>query len=116
ASLKMQHDSMEALQQRVVQITRDTCSLADALFQAHVELLRQLPQPQLVQPPQQCHKSGHAHHAEPPSTPPRGKNMDVKGDARLVPHAAVVAALHAKDVIARGQRRVGYETLFAAYF
>src|SRR5271165_7691686 len=42
--------------------------------------------------------------------------MDVKGDARLVPHAAVVAALHAEYVLAGYQRCVGYETLFAAYF
>ena len=34
ASLKMQQNPVEALQQRVVQIAGDTCALADALFQA----------------------------------------------------------------------------------
>ena len=39
ASLQVQQNTMEALQQRVVQIARDACPLADALFQAQVELL-----------------------------------------------------------------------------
>src|SRR5579864_8828707 len=47
ASLKMEHQSLKALQQGIVQIPRNACALANALFQAHVELVRQLPHPQL---------------------------------------------------------------------
>src|ERR1700687_5055907 len=38
--LKTQQQSMKTLQQRIVQVPCDTCSLADAGFQAHVELPR----------------------------------------------------------------------------
>src|SRR5208282_4536485 len=40
--LKTQQESLETLQQSIVQFPRDACALADALFQTHVELLRDL--------------------------------------------------------------------------
>jgi len=44
------HQSLKTLQQRIVQVPRDACPLIDALFQTHIELLRQLPQSQLIEP------------------------------------------------------------------
>ncbi len=97
---------MEALQQRVVEITCDTRSLADAFFQAHVELPGHLPQPQLIQRPQQCHKSCQAQRAEPIGLVPGRRNYKVQSRAFFVPHAAVVAGKDAKFVMLRRQVRV----------
>ena len=52
--------TMKALQQRVVQFAGDARALADALFQARVEFLRDLMQAVAIQRPEQCQKSGHA--------------------------------------------------------
>ena len=57
SALQEEQNAVKALQQRVVQIAGDTGTLADALLQSHIELLRQLPQPQLIECPQQCQES-----------------------------------------------------------
>ena len=44
---------MKALKQGVMKFARDACALSDARLQRHVELMVQLPQPQLVGRPQQ---------------------------------------------------------------
>ena len=91
ASLEMQQNSMEALQQRVVQIASDAGPLADALFQAHVELPRQLPQPQLIQRPQQCQKHGRTESAEPVRLVVSREDREIQLGGALVPDAVTVA-------------------------
>src|SRR5712691_11264437 len=58
--LQAEHQSLKTLQQRIVQVPRDARPLIDALFQTHIELLRQLPQPQLIEPPKQCQERSRA--------------------------------------------------------
>ena len=47
---------MEALQQSVVQVPRDSCALADARLQRHLKVMMQAPDSVLVGRPQQCQK------------------------------------------------------------
>src|SRR6185369_13807694 len=53
ASLKMEHQSLKALQQGIVQISRNAGPLANALFQAHVELVRQSTKAESMKHPKQ---------------------------------------------------------------
>src|SRR6266699_1373745 len=46
--LKSKKQSVEALQQRVVQLAGDARPFAHSLFQAHIELIRQLPHSEAV--------------------------------------------------------------------
>ena len=48
AAWKREHQPLKTLQQRIVQLARDTRPLLDALLQAHVEGLLQLPETELV--------------------------------------------------------------------
>ena len=53
SSLETKQQAMEALQQRVVQLSRDACALADTRIQRHLELMTQLPNTPPVDRPQQ---------------------------------------------------------------
>ena len=52
--LEPEQQSMKALQQSVVQVPGNSCSLADSRLQRHLEIMMQLPDSQLVGRPQQC--------------------------------------------------------------
>ena len=47
-SLKAEHEPMEALEQRVVQIPRDASTFVDPLLQAHIEPILNLLEPQSI--------------------------------------------------------------------
>jgi hypothetical protein len=51
--LEPEQQTVEALQERVVQIASDACSLADTSLERHGELMMQLPDAQLIDCPQQ---------------------------------------------------------------
>ena len=56
---------MEALQQSVVQVSSDSCSLADARLHRHLKFMMQLPDSALVGRPQQYQKQKRAERAKP---------------------------------------------------
>jgi hypothetical protein len=55
-----QQGTLEALQQRVVQLAGDARALADPLFQARVEFVLDLIEAVAVPRPEQYEKGGHA--------------------------------------------------------
>src|SRR5580698_1006866 len=63
--LKSKQQSVERLQQRVVQFAGDARPLAHSLFQACVEFLCDLMEAKAVQRPEQSQKSGRARRLEP---------------------------------------------------
>src|SRR5258708_4793338 len=83
-----------------MQITGDARPLADSRFQLHIELLRDLMEPEPMKAPEQRQKSGHARHLEPTGLIVRREDGKIKGRAGLVPHAAVIAGCDAEAVIA----------------
>ena len=100
---------MKTLQQRIVQVPRDARPLIDALFQTHIELLRQLPQPQLIKRSERCQKSGHTQRSKPNRLVVGRSNGEIQERPRLVPHAAVIAGDDAEAVLA--WRKIGVERL-----
>src|SRR5690349_12330233 len=60
ASLKMEHQSLKALQQGVVQVSRDAGPLVHPLLHTNVELPRQLSEPKLIKCPKHCQESSRA--------------------------------------------------------
>ena len=97
----MEHQSLKALQQRIVQISGDACPLADARFQPMLNCSRHLMEAKPIQAPEQCQKSGHARRTEPGGLVVRRGDGEIQGRAGLVPHAAVIAGDHAEAVVAR---------------
>src|SRR6266852_9192069 len=89
-----------------MQFSRDARPLADALFQAHIELPRQLLQPQLIERSEQCQKGGHARQAEPRGLVVRRSYGKIKERAGLVPYATVIASAHAEPVVAGREIRI----------
>src|SRR5882724_13039081 len=94
---------MKTLQQRIVQVPRDACALADAIFQTHVELLRHLTEPELIKSPEQCQKSGHARHAEPPCLPKCRIDFERNRSLGIIPLPIAVACDHTEPVRAWAQ-------------
>ena len=84
-----------------MQIAGDARSLTDALFQAHVELPRQLPEPKLIQRPQQCQESGHTQRAEPIRLVVRSCDEKVQLGGAIVPDAVTIACDYAKGIFPR---------------
>jgi hypothetical protein len=109
--LKAEQESLEALQQRVVQIARDAGALSDALLQACVECMRDLPQAQLIECPKQCCKSHYACRTEPVRLVPGRRDYELQRSALLVPDTAVIAGNDAEAVIARSEVSVLNMTL-----
>jgi len=97
-SLETQQQSLEALQQRVVQLARDARPLTHARIERHVELAAQVSYAQEVKRPQQCHERQHTERAEPVRLPVRGCDGEIERRAFLVPDAAVVARDDAEAV------------------
>src|SRR5579864_115572 len=64
--LKLEHQAVKILQQRVVQFSRNTRAFVHTRFQPDVELPLQLLDTQLVDTPQQCYESDRAQRTEPP--------------------------------------------------
>src|SRR4029077_7305732 len=58
--LKLEHQSMEILQQSVVQFSRNARALIYACFQPYCELVLQLLNTESIEPPEQYQKNSHA--------------------------------------------------------
>src|SRR5262249_31903574 len=101
--MELQDQPLHALQQRVVQIARDSFPLFQPPFHAVPHLLRRLPQPHLVRRPEQSKKTGRTQENKPARLVVRRSNREIKRRSRLVPHAAVVARYHAESVFLRRQ-------------
>ena len=95
-----------------MQFPRDARPLVDALFQAHVELPRQLMNAELIERPEQCQESCHARQTEPCGLVIRRRDGEIQESAGFVPHTAVVARRHAETVAAR--RKIAIEGLPAS--
>jgi hypothetical protein len=64
-SLKMEHQALKALQQRIVKFPRDAQALAHSCFQSESELAMYLVKTQLVKGPKQSERSSDAQESEP---------------------------------------------------
>ena len=98
--LEREHQPLKALQQRVVQFAGDARPLVDALLQAHVEFLLELPDTELVGRPQQCQKNGRAKGSKPIGPPPGGRDENGQRHPFFIPYAIAVRSLHAKNIFA----------------
>src|SRR5580700_5518767 len=103
SSLKLNHQSVQILQQGVMEFSRDACPLVYTRLQTCGELLLELMQPELIERPEQSQKCGHTQNAEPSGLVVRRRDGEIQECAGLVPHAAVVGGGHAKNVISRRQ-------------
>src|SRR6266403_6085070 len=104
--LQAEHQSLKTLQQRIVQVPRDARPLIDALFQTHIELLCQLPQPQLIESPKQCHKRRYTRQAEPRGLVVCRGYGKIQERSGFIPHTAVIASHDAEAVVARREIRI----------
>ena len=105
--LEPQQQTVEALQQRVVQFAGDSGPLPNARVERHVELVMQLADTQLVTRPQQRHKNSRARTAKPRRAPPWGENLQAQSHSVFIPHPAIIRALNAQRVVPGGQCREG---------
>src|SRR6266850_175716 len=112
--LHAEHQSLKTLQQRIVQIPRDARPLIDALFQTHIELLCQLPQPQLIASPKQCHKRRYTRQAEPRGLVVCRGYGKIQERSGFIPHTAVIASHDAEAVVARREIRIERLTAVAS--
>src|SRR5215469_3810984 len=101
SGLKKEQNSLETLQQGIVQFAGNPFSLVSTSFQALSHLRSHLPQAQLIERPEHCKKRSHARQTEPPGLVVRWGNGEIQKCAGLVPHAAVIASHHAEAVVAR---------------
>src|SRR5215469_18698337 len=106
SGLKKEQNSLETLQQGIVQFAGNPFSLVKTSFQAVSHLRSHLTQPQLIERPEQNKKRRHARQTEPPGLVVRRGNCKIQRCALLVPNAAVVAGLYAEAVVARRQIRI----------
>src|SRR5580658_2228081 len=104
--LKTQQQSIETLQQSIVQVSRDPRPLADARFQRHVELPLQMLKTKLIERPQQQNRNSHARNAEPDRLVPGRRDAEVQSCSFFVPDAVVVAGDHSKAIVAGSKPRI----------
>src|SRR5271165_2398565 len=102
--MKVEHQSLKTLQQRVVQLAGDARALADPLFQAHVELPPDAPEVEVVSICQGQQDQDNPDSPEPPATPPRLQYHEGYSCTLFIPHIAAVAALHPENVLAWRER------------
>src|SRR4029077_16180892 len=107
--LKLEHQSMEILQQRVVQFSRNASALTHARFQPDRKLVPQFPNTESIESPEQCQKSSHARYTEPGGLVVGRGDGEIQECAGLVPHTAIVAGGDAEAVVAG--REIGIERL-----
>src|SRR5271165_6360341 len=100
SDLKMEHQALKALQQRVVQLAGDAQALIDTAFEVGVERLCDLMKPVAIQPPEQRQNSGHARRPEPTGLIVGRGDGKLQRVAGLVPDTAVVAGHNAEAVVA----------------
>src|SRR6266478_5429121 len=112
--LQPEHQSLKALQQRIMEFASDARPLVDPCFQPCVELPRQLTQSQLIEPPKQCQERSRARQAEPGSLVVRRGYGKIQERSGLVPHTAVIASHDAKAVVARREIRIESLTAIAS--
>ena len=107
--LEPQQHTVEALKQRVVQFPRDAGPFVDAFLEPSLVRACDLTNSHEVGRPQ--HGEGHSdpEHFEPARLVVRRRDREFQRCTRLVPDAAVVAALHAELIGPR--REVGVEGL-----
>ena len=74
--LESQQHAVEALKQSVVKVSGNACALAHARIQCHLELMVQVPNPQLVSEPNYCQQHRRAKTEELPRGIPRRKNAN----------------------------------------
>src|SRR5436190_3040092 len=107
--VKLQDQSLHALQKSIVQVPRDPLALFESLFHACSHLSRHLTQPQLVDRPEQHEKSNREQQPEPGGLVIGRSDGEIEVGAGLVPHAAVVTGHDAEAIVA--WRKVGIERL-----
>ena len=76
--LEPEQQTVEALQQGVVKVSRNPRTLSDACVQGHLELMTQPPEPQLVGRPQQRQEEHSAQGAERIRLVIRGRDGDLQ--------------------------------------
>ena len=75
--MEPQQHAVEALKQSVVKVPGNACALAHARIQCHLELMVQVPDPQLVSEPKYCQQHRREKTAEMPRGIPRRKNANL---------------------------------------
>ena len=98
--LESQQQTMKALEQRVVELPRNTCALADARLERERERVLHLTHPELVRRPQQCRKQTDAQGTKPVRLVVRRGDGESERVPLVVPHPTVIARGHAKPVVA----------------
>ena len=104
--LEPQQQSVEALQQRVVQLPRDARALVDAFVEASLVLTRDLANAPPIPSPHETEGRDDDERLEPPCLVIRRRDREGQRCAGLVPHTTVVACHDAEAVGARWQVRI----------
>src|SRR5882724_1247441 len=104
--IKLHRRTKEPLQQRVVQVLGDTCSLCKPFFEAHIQLSRKAAQPQAVKDQHGQPGSSKAGEAKQPCLPEDRLDIEFKNRLRSVPEALAVACYHSEPVCAWTEVRV----------
>src|SRR6476620_1357592 len=107
--VKLQDQSLHALQKSIVQVSRDPLTLFESLFHASAHLPRHLTQPQLVDHAEQHEKSDREQHPKPGGLVIGRSDGEIEERAGFIPHAAVVAGHYTKAIVA--WRKVGIKRL-----
>ena len=88
--LESQQQTVEALEQRVVQFAGDSCALADARLERHVERVLYLTHPERICRPQQRQQQAHSQAANRRGPPPRRRDHNRQRYSCFIPHAVAV--------------------------
>jgi hypothetical protein len=107
--LHLDQRSLEALQERVMQLACD----ARPFFKLHVECLHELMQTDPVDSAYRRHEREHGHRPEPPGSIPWRQNTNVQRGAALGPIPAACARLNLQCVKPRWKCRIGRDAAIA---
>src|SRR5215469_4323427 len=102
-SLEPKHETMQGLEQCIVQIASDACALVQARLQSNRELLPQLSNTQLIGGHQQKQKERYTTRSEPCGLVVGRKDSEVQRGPGFVPNAIVIACNNVETIGARTQ-------------
>src|SRR5208283_723008 len=104
--LEAQHESLNGLQQIIVQLARDTHTLIQAGLAGDLKLLLELPDTESVRRPQQHKRNGRANGPKPIRLVVRRSDGKIQLGSPTVPDAVTIACDHAKGIIPGRKVRV----------
>src|SRR5258708_34234047 len=90
--------ALDGLQERVVQVARDSGAFSQALVETSFHDSSNPAHPQLINRPEQQQADDETQRAKPDRLIPRGGNLEIQRRSAFIPHPVVIGRDHAKAI------------------